>query len=80
MPRNTMDSPPARSADSVVCGYTHARTPPHTDTPQNGGECFGCISAATAPLELKLRARRYEGVRRSAHQQCQRGVDSPTVM
>ena len=35
--------------------------------PQNGSErvCFGCISAAMAPLELKLRVRRYECVRRA---------------
>ena len=29
-----------------------------------GGACFGCTSAAMASLELKLRLRRYEGVRR----------------
>ena len=28
-----------------------------------GGACFGCISAAMAPLELKLRVRRYDCVR-----------------
>jgi len=34
--------------------------------PQKGGErvCFGCTSAAIPPLELKLRVRRYECVRR----------------
>jgi len=30
-----------------------------------GGACFGCISAAMPPLELKLRVRRYECVRRA---------------
>jgi len=57
---------------SASAGLTLPRARPHhpprsISGPQKGGGgvCFGCTSAAMAPLELKLRVRRYECVRRA---------------
>jgi len=56
------------ASDAMTRPPARPHHPPRSISgPQKGGEreCFGCIAAAMAPLELKLRVRRYQCVRRA---------------